>query len=232
MKQLADLLPTSLVSIGTALPSIISAFSHASSVTITDHPSSPALLTGAIEANVADNLSKGDARARVCVRGYAWGTETMSSVEGYGRPAAKLGRYDVIVLADCLWVPSQHVNLAKTIARGLSAAPDSCAIVVAGFHTGRGIVRDFFDLAMCQADDGRGGSQDEDDSTRTDEDENGKRQASLEIEEIYEIDVDGQRRPWQNARPGEGKEESKKWCVVAILVPRRRGEDEQKSGEG
>jgi hypothetical protein len=232
VQQLADLLPASLVSIGTALPSIISALSNASSVTITDHPSSPALVTGAIEANVADNLSKGDARAKVCVRGYAWGTETMYRVGGYGRPAAKLGRYDIIVLADGLWMPPQHVNLARTIARGLSAAPDSCAIVVAGFHTGRGIVRDFFDLAICQADDGRGGSQDEGDSTRTDEDENGKRLASLKVEEIYEIDVDGQRRPWQNARPGEGKEESKKWCVVAILVPRRRGEDEQQGREG
>jgi hypothetical protein len=53
----------------------------------------------------------------------------------------------------------------------------------------------------------------------------------LKIEEIYEIDVDGQRRPWQNARPGEGKEESKKWCVVAILVPRWRDEDEKSGWE-
>ena len=81
------------------------------SVTITDHPSSPALITGAIEANVATNLSKGNAGTKVCVRGYVWGTETMYGVEAYGKAVGTLGRYDVIVLADCLWMPSQHANL-------------------------------------------------------------------------------------------------------------------------
>lgn len=207
------------MSIGTALPSIISALSNASTVTITDHPSSPALITGAIEANVARNLSKGTAGTEVRVRGYVWGTETMYSVEAYGKAVGQLGRYEVIVLADCLWMPSQHASLIRTIAQGLSTGPDSCAIVVAGFHTGRGTVRDFFDLATCRTDGGRGGTENEVDSGRTAEGESGTRLASLKIEEICEIDVDGHRRPWQNARPGEGKEESKKWCVVAILVP-------------
>jgi hypothetical protein len=233
MKQLADLLPASLGSIGTALPSIISALSNALSVTITDHPSSPALVTGAIEANVATNLSKGNARTKVCVRGYVWGTETMYSVEAYGKAVGTLGRYDVIVLADCLWMPSQHANLLSTIAQALSTGPDSRAIVVAGFHTGRRIVRDFFDLATCLADGGgRGrGSENEADSASTAEGETGKRLPSLKIEEIYEIDVGGQRRPWQNARPGEEKEESKRWCVVAILVPCWRDEDENSGWE-
>jgi EEF1A N-terminal glycine/lysine methyltransferase len=143
----------------------------------------------------------------------------MYTVDAYGKVLGKLGRHDVIVLADCLWIPSQHANLVKTIARALDDWLDCCAIIVAGFHTGRGIVRDFFDLATGGAD-GEGVNRDtEASSTSMAETVSEQWLPRLKIEEIYEVDVNGQRRQWQKARPGEGKEESKKWCVVAILVP-------------
>ena len=74
--------------------------------------------------------------------------------------------------------------------------------VVAGFHTGRPIVAGFFETAV---------------------------EFGLEIERIFERDLnsateDGQevRREWVPVREGEGPENRKRWCVVALL--KRRGE--------
>ena len=81
-------------------------------------------------------------------------------------------------------------------------APGGKVWVVAGFHTGRAIVAGFFETAV----------------------NNG-----LEIERIYERDLnsgteDGKevRRDWVPEREGEGPENRKRWCVVALL--RRKGE--------
>jgi len=40
----------------------------------------------------------------------------------------------------------------------------------------------------------------------------------LRAAEIFEIDVDGLRRPWEPVRDGESKYTAKRWCVVAVLV--------------
>ena len=153
--------------------------------------------------------------------GYVWGTKTMYAADAYGKVMGKLGSYERILLADCLWMQSQHANLATTIARALDGGPDCCAIVVAGFHTGRGIVRDFFDVATGEAD----GDEDvgaEDDANTMLVPELGTRQplSRLKIEEIFEVDVNGRRRDWQKVgQEAEAKEELKRWCVVAVLVP-------------
>jgi nicotinamide N-methyltransferase len=143
----------------------------------------------------------------------------MYAADAYGKVAGKLGKHDVIVLADCLWMPSQHANLTRTIAQALDEGPDCCAIVVAGFHTGRGVVRDFFDVASGAADGEVMDRENEADSVSMARVEKGQQSPRLKVEEIYEVDVNGQRRDWQKARPGEGKEEAKKWCVVAVLLP-------------
>ena len=81
-------------------------------------------------------------------------------------------------------------------------APGGKVWVVAGFHTGRAIVAGFFETAV----------------------NNG-----LEIERIYERDLnaggqDGKevRRDWVSEREGEGPENRRRWCVVALL--KRKGE--------
>lgn len=86
--------------------------------------------------------------------------------------------------------------------------------VVAGFHTGRAIVASFFETAV---------------------------QLGLEIETIYErdlnsgatstsssntgaeIEIAGEevRREWVPVREGEGPENRRRWCVVAVLKRRR-----------
>lgn len=79
-------------------------------------------------------------------------------------------------------------------------APGGKVWVVAGFHTGRTIVAGFFETVV----------------------ENG-----FEIERIFERDlvcqgVDGRegRREWDPVREGEGPENRRRWCVVAVLKRR------------
>ena len=235
-----------LTSQGTALPSLLAALCSARSCTITDHPSSPALTTGAINGNIRANLyrkadgadsSKGTAArtsTAIEIAGYAWGTNTFYSTVGYGKPMSLHQQtFDRIIVADCLWMPSQHVNLIKTIAafldstktsRATSQSPPSAALVVAGFHTGRRIVSNFFSLAT-ESPSSTLSQPDAADTTKTDEDQLSEDEmqhvGKLKIEDIFEIDVDGNKREWEWwERPGEGKFEAKRWCVVAVLVRR------------
>ena len=235
-----------LTSQGTALPSLTAALCNARSCTITDHPSSPALTTGAIERNIQANLyreaddadsSKGAVlrtSATIEVAGYTWGTDTFYSTVGYGKSMSLHQQtFDRIIVADCLWMPSQHVNLIKTItafldppqpSRESSRSSPSAALVVAGFHTGRRIVSNFFSLAT-ESPTSTLSQPDAQDTTKTDEDELSEDEmqhvGKLKIEDIFEIDVDGNKREWMWwERPGEGKFEAKRWCVVAVLVRR------------
>ena len=70
--------------------------------------------------------------------------------------------------------------------------------IVAGFHTGRSIVAGFFETAVHMG---------------------------LRIERIYERDLNSAtedekevRREWVPVRAGEGPENRRRWCVVAVLV--------------
>jgi nicotinamide N-methyltransferase len=95
---------------------------------------------------------------------------------------------------------AQHANLVGSIVHWLGQKPDSCALVVAGFHTGRSVVQDFFDVATGEDRD---------------------KHAPLSLAEIYEIDVDGGRREWQAERADETQAQAKRWVVVGVL--KRRG---------
>lgn len=186
--------------VGTALPSIMSILAGASEVCITDHPSSPALASGATQENVQIGLDLAKSRNTsplVSLNAHEWGSVTDAFSEEHG------GHYTKIIAADCLWMASQHRLLVHTIAHFLSRkSPHACALVVAGFHTGRRVVADFFNQF-----------------SKSDEVDDAVEQ--LNLSEIYEIDMNGQRRPWNESRTNEGKEELSGWCVVAVIV--RRG---------
>ena len=237
------------------------------SVTITDHPSSPALTNDAIVHNVRENLYLHPAfesipphnpqpRTAACesilVYGYTWGTSTFYQPAEYGKPASPplasdlppatsvtekgYPRPDKIIVADCLWMPSQHVNILRTILhflpQGISKDTDEmnsvpCALVVAGFHTGRAIVRNFFDLAVGHSmssphsddiDEQRPQPQPYSHLTAEERACVGK----LRLARIFEMDMDKRRRDWvwASERKGEGKWEAKRWCVVGVLVRR------------
>lgn len=177
------------------------------------------------------------------VLGHAWGTDTMYATESYGKPASpqpQPGTYDRIIIADCLWMPSQHANIVKTVLRylvphegdtdqgkhissernttSLQPAPQHqpCALVVAGFHTGRGIVRDFFGIATGEWEE-----QETEDAGREGEEEEDPELAEvsgrLKVLDMFEIDVDGNKRSWEPRREGETKDQAKRWCVCAVL---------------
>ncbi|KAF9883040.1 hypothetical protein FE257_004294 [Aspergillus nanangensis] len=123
---------------GAALPSLISVLAGASEVTITDHPSSPAL-TGAIafniERNIPANMTMG---CPISIQPHAWG---VLSSDPWA--VANKGQFTRIIAADCYWMRSQHENLARTMKWFL--APQGRICVVAGLHTGRPTVAEFFE---------------------------------------------------------------------------------------
>ncbi|KAL4923677.1 putative nicotinamide N-methyltransferase [Aspergillus undulatus] len=177
---------------GAGLPSIIAALAGASTVTVTDHPSSPALgPSGAITFNVKYNIPQTNATCAIDIRPHEWGTTLTSDPWAL----SSKGEYTRIIAADCYWMSSQHENLARTMKWFL--APTGKVWVVAGFHTGRPIVAGFFETAV---------------------------KMGLEIESIYERDLNSSvedggevRREWVSEKDGEGPENRRRWCVIAVL---------------
>lgn len=104
--------------------------------------------------------------------------------------------FDIILVADCLWMPHQHHNLQRSISWFL--APAGRAWVVAGFHTGRAKMAGFFDPLALQ-------------------------HVGLEVERMWERDATGNERRWVRDRGLEDPTGRKRWLVIAILR-RREGE--------
>ena len=90
-------------------------------------------------------------------------------------------------------MPWEHESLAQSMLHFLSKEPSARIYCIAGFHTGRAKVAPFFEEVVPEQ--------------------------GLEVEDIYEMDVDGQRRPWDKERDGglENMGERKKWLVVARM---------------
>lgn len=90
-------------------------------------------------------------------------------------------------------MPWEHDNLAKSMLHFSADTPDARILCIAGFHTGRAKLAPFFEEVVPRH--------------------------GLEIEDIYEMDADGRRRPWAKERDGgtENIGERKKWLVLARL---------------
>lgn len=108
-------------------------------------------------------------------------------------------RFTRIVAADCYWMTGQHLNLVQSMLHFLTLEREGRVFLVAGFHTGRAKLASFFDVAI---------------------------EEGLEVEQIYEEDVEGERRKWKNERDGgaENHTERKRWLVIAQLKRRRENE--------
>jgi len=104
------------------------------------------------------------------------------------------GHYTRILAADTLWLASQHTNLAQSMLHFLSPALEARLLVIAGFHTGRARMASFFEETVGEE--------------------------GLEVEEIFEMDADGNRRVWKPNAPEELIGERKKWLVVARIKRR------------
>ena len=154
---------------------------EAGEVVVSDYPDT-ALLDN-IQRNIDTNV-KTSQKAIVSVEGHVWGMLD----DAFG--AAKAGHFSRILVADCLWMPEQHRNLASSIAHFLSPKPDARAYVVAGFHSGRERMAPFFDVVGDE---------------------------ELIVTAIYEVDVNGQTREWKQDRGEENVFERKRWLAVAEL---------------
>lgn len=172
---------------GTGLAGIVTGLKGAGEVVISDYPA-PEILSNIrsnVKKNIEDKREKIGAQiADVRVEGHEWGILTddfsVSNKEGFEK----------ILVADCLWMPWQHLNLLKSIRWFLKS--EGRAWVVAGFHTGREKMRGFYD-------------------------ENALKEAGLEIERIWERNADGSEREWVMDRGIEDVTVRKRWLVVAIL---------------
>ncbi|XXH00425.1 hypothetical protein Hte_006770 [Hypoxylon texense] len=177
---------------GTALPSILSALLGARNVVVTDYPSETVLKT--LCANVAANAKPENSPAGtvvpLAVHGHAWGD--LDDKDDNPFAAQHRGRFDRVFVCDCLWMPWQHANLQRSVAWFLKDAPSSRAWVVAGFHTGRAKMRDFFAEAALRG-------------------------VGLEVESLWERDCDGVERAWAWDRGHEDVSERKRWLVVGVL---------------
>lgn len=203
---------------GTALPSLLAGLLGAERVVLTDYPA-PAVISNLranAERNLRPELSPGGKVAdTVEVDGHAWGelpsapSSSSSSLltekekengGGEDRIHGRHHAFDRILVCDCLWMPWQHDNLLKSIDWFLKEenAEEARCWVVAGFHTGRDGMREFFR-----------------------EERLGK--AGLEVERIWERDCDGAEREWSWDRGIEDPGARKRWLCFAILKRRSSG---------
>jgi hypothetical protein len=98
-------------------------------------------------------------------------------------------RYDRLIAADTLWIPSEHENLAKSMAHFLAQNDEARVLMIAGFHTGRAKVAHFFEAIG---------------------------DVGLVVDSIWEMSSDGDRKPWDPHREG-GIGLEKRWMIVACL---------------
>ncbi|KAK4241125.1 hypothetical protein C8A03DRAFT_30730 [Achaetomium macrosporum] len=188
---------------GTALPSIMAGLLGAQRVVVTDYPAPAVLKT--LRENVAATVQARFAPAgrfaveEVLVEGHGWGElET---------PLARENRhaFDRVLAADCLWMPSQHENLRRSIAWFLGEDAAARAWVVAGFHTGRAKMSQFFEKEALAA-------------------------VGLEVEHLWERDCDGKDRQWVWDRGVENVSSRKRWQVVGVVrrIPKPTGASGQR----
>ncbi|ORY71764.1 uncharacterized protein BCR38DRAFT_329090 [Pseudomassariella vexata] len=186
-------LTTLEVGAGTALPSMLGALLGAKRVVVSDYPTP--LVMEMLRRNMAKNmkpeLSPRNTVSPVLVDGHSWGElDTPFAAE---HKAA----FDRIFVCDCLWMPTQHANLQKSIAWFMKDDAEARAWVVAGFHTGRAVMRGFFK-------------------------EEGLKAAGLEIERIWERDCNNVEREWIEDRGPEDDGIRKRWLVVGVLRRARK----------
>ncbi|KAI0124359.1 hypothetical protein BJ170DRAFT_81300 [Xylariales sp. AK1849] len=172
---------------GTALPSILAALLGARTVLVTDYPAPP--IMEVLHKNIVHNTQPSFSPTKtvsdsISVQGHAWGVLNTPFALGHQ------GKFDRLFVCDCLWMPWQHASLQRSIAWFMKDDAEARAWIVAGFHTGRHNMCEFF-KEKALADVG------------------------LEVEQIWERDCDGEEREWQTVREDDSLR--KRWLVVATL---------------
>ena len=201
---------------GTGLPSIMASLLGAKEITVTDYPSEvilsvlranvaantiPDLSPLARNTNVADHMDvSSPVRLHLqpgVVFGHEWGVLTDDFSQ------SNCHAYDRLFVCDCLWMPWQHFTLLASIAHFLADNAEARCWVLAGFHTGREKMRDFFRADTLLPN-------------------------GLEVERIWESECDGKEREWSWDREDDISER-KRWLAVASLRrPATKNHDNEK----
>ena len=146
---------------------------------LSDYPTEAVLEN--VRRNVRENVREGQ---RATVQGHAWGEVEDEFAMGN---AHRFGR---VIVADCLWIPEQHRNLARSVEHFLEMSDTAQVFIVAGFHSGRDRMVPFFEIVE---------------------------QVGLVVDSIYEADVEGRERPFKRDRGDENVLDRKRWLAVAVL---------------
>lgn len=165
---------------GAALPSLISAISGAKNIVVTDYPA-PEILAN-ITSNIALNKPK-FVSSDIQVYGHTWGELDEEVAKKHAHSFSR------IIAADTLWMTWEHENLVKSMLHFLDDSPTSRVIVVAGLHTGRQKMANFWDVAV----------------------------KSFDINTIKERDIDGIEREYKADRGVEDVIERKRWLIIGTL---------------
>lgn len=175
---------------------------------ITDYPA-PELLHN-IAANVKRNVPPEIIqKSRMSVRGHKWGdlnpvkTDIVVPINDLLITNHGPRGYTRVIVADCMWMAWQHENLCSSIAYFLEPEGGEM-LAIAGFHTGRSNVANFF--RQCE-------------------------QAGLVLigEGIVEKNVDGDQREWCEDRGIEDAVERKRWLTIGRFKVGRRPEVAQEN---
>ncbi|GAA6016040.1 hypothetical protein JCM10207_004422 [Rhodosporidiobolus poonsookiae] len=185
---------------GLALPGLAAVKKGASKVVLSDYDDPLALADTAHAAEEA--LSPVELR-RVEVAGHTWGESIVPLL--HASPS-----YDLILVADCVWDPSLHSPLIRTLSSLLAACPSAVVHFAAGFHTRRSVVAGF--LAAAE--------------------EAGV--SPVRREEWVEVSTEGEERAWSwedwawggKGNQEERQEERNRWTLYGTLGRSRFEETE------
>lgn len=127
---------------GTGLPAITAALIGSANVVVASDYDEPQLVRE-LRDNVRRNLRhlEEEQRRRCKVVGHIWGKDTEELLDCL--PPRGPGKFDSILLADCLWDPLSHADLLKTVLSVLVHDGRARVNVIAGLHTGREKVTSF-----------------------------------------------------------------------------------------
>ena len=177
---------------GSGLVSIITALAGAREVVVTDYPDPDLLST--IRKNIGRNIP-GYLSQKIVFEGHEWGVLEIQPAKDYRNV------FDIVIAADCFWIPAEHSNLITSMQHFLSRSVDARIWAVAGFHTGRGVLAQFLDHA---------------------------KEVSLTVEKVWERDMFGLERDFVHSEEErrEDTTERSKWLMIAVLRRRVQGDGE------
>ncbi|KAJ3130303.1 hypothetical protein HK098_004350 [Nowakowskiella sp. JEL0407] len=126
---------------GAGIPGILAFLNNANHVVLSDYPAQEIMDTLQRNADSAKRFSK-NTESSISVVGHIWGDQsTLSNV----MTKINSQKFDLIFLADTLWLSEQHSALLKTISQVLTQ--DGEVHLVCGNHTGVYTIKRFLEKA-------------------------------------------------------------------------------------